>query len=44
MKEAIKLLADIKTVLMDRLDAKTADGKTLSEALKELETLLNKAK
>ena len=44
MKDALKLIADMETVLMDRLEAKTADGITLAEALKKLKELVSKAK
>ena len=41
MTELQKLVADIKSVCMDRMDAITADGLVLKAAFKELETLIN---
>ena len=44
MEEIKRLVADIKSVCMDRLDAMTADGKELKEVFEQLEELLNKKK
>lgn len=42
-EKVLRLVKDIRGICIDRLDAVTADGLMLSDAFKELETLLTEA-
>lgn len=44
MNELKKNLDDLKTILMDRLDAITADGKLVKDLLEEMEKQITETK